>query len=101
MNAFKKLFAVLVLSLLSFAANAQYDIDQFFARGRQMLIDGKYANAIENFNILARNTGIVDLFCTARQHYAVADFLRIFYRLVKSWQITKRLDWRVSALPRL
>ena len=33
---------------------AQYDIDQFFLRGRQLLIDGKYSSAIDNFNTLAR-----------------------------------------------
>lgn len=49
----KYIFAMLLL-VVPVAAEAQYDIDQFFARGRQMLIDGKYANAIENFNILAR-----------------------------------------------
>ena len=54
MKTLKKLFLVLVLLFAGVAANAQYDIDQFFARGRQMLIDGKYSMAIENFNILAR-----------------------------------------------
>lgn len=54
MKTLKKLFLVLVLLFTGVAANAQYDIDQFFARGRQMLIDGKYSLAIENFNILAR-----------------------------------------------
>jgi len=54
MDTLRKLFLVLVLLVASVAANAQYDIDQFFARGRQMLIDGKYSSAIENFNILAR-----------------------------------------------
>lgn len=34
--------------------SAQYDKDVFFMRGRQSLADGKYAQAIENFNILAR-----------------------------------------------
>lgn len=45
-----------VLSVIFFAmtvgAAAQYDINQFFFRGRQFLIDGKYANAIDNFNTL-------------------------------------------------
>ena len=54
MKTFRKLFLVLVLLVTGVTANAQYDIDQFFARGQQMLIDGKYSNAIENFNILAR-----------------------------------------------
>ena len=54
MNALKKLFCAAILMMVSVAAHAQYDIDQFFFRGRQMLIDGKYSSAIENFNILAR-----------------------------------------------
>ena len=54
MDTLRKFVLVLVLLVSGVAANAQYDIDQFFARGRQMLIDGKYANAIENFNILTR-----------------------------------------------
>lgn len=33
---------------------AQYDKDAFFYRGRRALADGKYAQAIENFNILAQ-----------------------------------------------
>jgi len=33
---------------------AQYDKDVFYWRGRQALSDGKYSQAIENFNILAR-----------------------------------------------
>ncbi len=36
------------------AAHAQYDRDVFYFRGRNALADGKYAQAIENFNILAR-----------------------------------------------
>ena len=35
-------------------AYAQYDKDAFFMRGRMALADGKYAQAIENFNILAQ-----------------------------------------------
>lgn len=33
---------------------AQYDKDVFFFRGRLALSDGKYSQAIENFNVLAR-----------------------------------------------
>lgn len=56
MNLLKKiLFSVLVLFSSGFhLVHAQYDKDVFFWRGRQSLADGKYANAIENFNILAR-----------------------------------------------
>ena len=34
--------------------SAQYDKDVFFIRGRRALADGKYAHAIENFNVLAQ-----------------------------------------------
>lgn len=33
---------------------AQYDKDVFFMRGRRALADGKYALAIENFNVLSQ-----------------------------------------------
>ena len=52
-----KLFKYIVVFTLLFTvwgneACAQYDKDVFFYRGRQALADGKYAQAIENFNIL-------------------------------------------------
>lgn len=47
-----------VLMLLVTAAlqdlHAQYDKDMFMMRGRQALADGKYAQAIENFNVLSQ-----------------------------------------------
>ena len=46
---------VMILMLLTTGASdlhAQYDKDVFFMRGRQALADGKYAQAIENFNVL-------------------------------------------------
>ena len=49
--------ALLVCSLMvlfPLKGFAQYDIDQFFLRGRQLLIDGKYSSAIDNFNTLTR-----------------------------------------------
>ena len=33
---------------------AQYDKDVFYFRGRRALADGKYAQAIENFNVLTQ-----------------------------------------------
>lgn len=45
---------VLLLSLAGSRLYAQYDKDVFFFRGRQALAEGKYARAIENFNVLAR-----------------------------------------------
>ena len=51
----KRLLAILLIVLCGIqAAEAQYDRDVFFYRGRNALSDGKYAQAIENFNILAR-----------------------------------------------
>ena len=51
----KKFLLPIVLLLLS--ANsvfAQYDKDVFMWRGRQALSEGKYAKAIEQFNVLTR-----------------------------------------------
>ena len=52
---FRKISVALVvfLSLCVTEVLAQYDTNVFFFRGRQAIMDGKYANAIENFNILA------------------------------------------------
>lgn len=47
------LTAVLLLGT-ALSSYAQYDTDVFFMRGRQCLSDGRYAQAIEQFNILAR-----------------------------------------------
>lgn len=51
-----KKFALSILFFLgmSFCLFAQYDKDVFLMRGRQALSDGKYALAIDNFNVLAR-----------------------------------------------
>ena len=51
----RRLLSIL-LAILCFAtlSRAQYDKDVFSFRGRVALQDGKYAKAIENFNILAR-----------------------------------------------
>ena len=54
-KALKYLVVFLVLLVAGgFGASAQYDKDVFFMRGRQALADGKYALAIENFNVLSR-----------------------------------------------
>jgi len=51
----KRLLVILSLLICCLqAAEAQYDRDVFYFRGRNALADGKYAQAIENFNILAR-----------------------------------------------
>lgn len=43
-----------LLLLLPWAARAQYDKDVFYFRGRQALSEGRYAQSIEQFNILAQ-----------------------------------------------
>ena len=53
---FVRKFILFIIVLLSFTSQdifAQYDTNVFYFRGRQALADGKYADAIENFNILA------------------------------------------------
>ena len=51
----RRLAAILFFALCILqGASAQYDRDVFYVRGRNALADGKYAQAIENFNILAR-----------------------------------------------
>lgn len=51
-----KRLVVSLFLLLSFAlvSLAQYDKDVFYFRGRQALSEGKYSQAINNFNVLAR-----------------------------------------------
>ncbi|MCR5710279.1 MAG: tetratricopeptide repeat protein [Bacteroidales bacterium] len=52
---FRKGFIFLMLIVVSMqTAWAQYDLDHFYYGGRQALIDGKYAQAIESFNVLSR-----------------------------------------------
>ena len=50
----KALVLLLPALLLSRPAFAQYDKDHFYYAGRRAIADGKYAEAIEDFNILAR-----------------------------------------------
>lgn len=50
----KKAIPVILFLFSVLCANAQWDKDVFMMRGRQSLGDGKYAQAIENFNILTR-----------------------------------------------
>lgn len=47
------IFVVLALHAAC-AANAQYDIDQFFFRGQRALSEGNYTQAVSNFNIIIR-----------------------------------------------
>lgn len=48
----KKFILSIILLSTALASNAQWDKDVFSWRGRTALSDGKYAQAIENFNIL-------------------------------------------------
>lgn len=48
------LLALVLLSLTAARLSAQYDQDTFYYRGRQAISEGRYADAISNFNILAR-----------------------------------------------
>ena len=51
----KKFLLTIAISLLcAHSVLAQYDKDVFMWRGRQALSDGKFALAIENFNVLSR-----------------------------------------------
>lgn len=45
---------VLLMLMAAWSVRAQYDIDQFFARGQRALMEGEYTKAINNFNILIR-----------------------------------------------
>lgn len=53
--------------------SAQYDRDVFYYRGRSYLADGHYAQAIENFNILAR----ID----------TSDYWTFFYRGIAKYSL--------------
>ena len=66
------LFPVICL-LLASPIHAQYDKDVFFFRGRQSLAEGKYASAIENFNILEK--------------LDTADHLTPFYRGIAKFNL--------------
>lgn len=56
MHKVVKLVAVLVLFVCAcqHELHAQYDKDMFMMRGRHALAEGKYAQAIENFNVLSQ-----------------------------------------------
>ncbi len=71
---------LLVAALLLFpfaGARAQYDLDRFYIRGRQALVDGKYSLAIENFNILSRldSTYYEAYFFRGIAKYNLGDFI--------------------------
>lgn len=45
---------VLLMLMAAWSVRAQYDIDQFFARGQRALMEGEYTKAINSFNIIIR-----------------------------------------------
>jgi len=73
-----KKFLVAIFILLSLAPNlkAQWDKDVFEWRGRNALQEGKYARAIENFNILTRldTTDYWSFFYRGIAKYNLGDF---------------------------
>jgi len=74
----KKLPAIILFCLFSISSlMAQYDRDQFFLRGRQSLIDGKYAQAIDYFNTLSQlDSTLYDAyFFRGIAKYNLGDFL--------------------------
>ncbi|MDD2595891.1 MAG: tetratricopeptide repeat protein [Bacteroidales bacterium] len=73
----KIIFSLLFASLFLNSAFAQYDLDHFYLRGRQALIDGKYSQAIENFNILSRldSTLYESYFFRGIAKYNLGDFV--------------------------
>ena len=74
MEFFRKYLLALVMILVFHGiGEAQYDKDVFFFRGRQALVDGKYAQSIEQFNILAQ----ID----------TADYWTFFYRGIAKYNL--------------
>lgn len=73
----KKIFLSLMLVFCAITSYAQYDINHFFSRGRQLLIDGKYSAAIDNFNILTIiDTTLYDAyFFRGIAKYNLGDFI--------------------------
>ena len=67
------IFVLLLFAFSSVEVRAQYDKDVFFLRGRQALADGRYAQSIENFNILAR--------------LDTTDFWTFFYRGIAKYNL--------------
>ena len=75
MNRLVKYFIAFILLVSAGVAemSAQYDRDAFFMRGRRALADGKYAQAIENFNVLAQ--------------LDTADYLNYFFRGIAKYNL--------------
>ena len=54
MNNIRKVLTILLFLLTFGVASAQYDINHFFYRGQHALVEGRYSEAIDQFNILVR-----------------------------------------------
>lgn len=70
------IFLILVLSSGNLDIYAQYDKDVFMYRGRAALAEGKFAKAIENFNILERldSADYENFFFRGIAKYNLGDF---------------------------
>lgn len=68
--------ALLLMNGAEVPAFAQYDKDMFMYRGRSALAEGKFSQAIENFNILARldTTDYENYFFRGIAKYNLGDF---------------------------
>lgn len=68
--------AAFLLRGVAFPAYAQYDRDGFMYRGRVALSEGKFSQAIENFNVLARldTTDYENYFFRGIAKYNLGDF---------------------------
>ncbi|MDR2585940.1 MAG: tetratricopeptide repeat protein [Prevotellaceae bacterium] len=73
----RALFIPLLLFVSGGWLYAQYDKQQFFFRGRQNLMEGKYSQAIENFNMLTRmDTTLYEaFFFRGIAKYNLSDFI--------------------------
>ena len=85
----KIIFSLLLLVGGYVALNAQYDKQQFFYRGRQFLMEGKYAQAIESFNMLTRlDASLYEAFLfRGIAKYNLGDFLGAQVDFDRSLQI--------------
>lgn len=69
----KAFLIIILLSSVCCTLSAQYDKEVFSFRGRSALADGKYAQAIEHFNVLA--------------HLDTTDYWTFFYRGIAKYNL--------------
>ena len=77
MNNIKKGLFLIILFMNFGVLQAQWDLNQFFYRGRHSLVEGRYAEAIDNFNVLVRlNDKLYEAyFFRGIAKYNLGDFL--------------------------